>query len=299
MIMDSKRSIDILLATYNGEKYLAEQIDSIMAQSNQDWQLLIRDDGSTDDTVSIAKDYVAQYPDRMALIEDDGCHLGASLNFQRLLENSTADYIMFSDQDDVWLDRKIQMTWDLMKSTEREYPDKPVLVHTDLTVVDAQLKTIARSTWKYQGTPPETGNDPQKVLLQNVATGCTIMINRKAKEVSMPIPKEAVMHDWWLIINVAKHGRVAHISDQLVLYRQHGSNAVGAKEAPRMPRTPRMPRLNGRLFFERLKVRKQHLFSLRTRTMNHYRMVKKSDPTATFCSVVLRKVASKIAQRFR
>lgn len=281
-MINHKRSIDILLATYNGQEYLSEQIDSILAQSNQDWQLLIRDDGSVDNTRSIIKDYVARYPDKIGFIEDEGSHLGASLNFQRLLEHSAAEYTMFCDQDDVWLPRKIERTLTLLKATEKEYPNKPVLVHTDLRVVDSRLKTIARSTWRYQGTSPETGNDPDKVVLQNVATGCTIMINQKAKDVSMPIPKEAVMHDWWIVINVAKHGRIAYIPDPLVLYRQHSNNAVGAKKLPRM---------NRRLLLEK--------FSLRKRLLNHYKMVKQYDPTATFWSVVLKKVASKIAQKFK
>ena len=281
--MNSKRSTDILLATYNGQEYLKEQIDSILAQSNQDWQLLIRDDASDDDTLNIIKDYVARYSDNIKLIEDSGCHLGASLNFQRLLENSIAEYIMFSDQDDVWLPPKIEATLNLMKATEKAYPNKPILVHTDLRVVDSQLKTIAKSTWRYQRSFPETGNDLSKVILQNVATGCTIMINRKAKTISLPIPKEAVMHDWWIAINVAKHGKIVYIPDQLVLYRQHHNNVVGAKK---------VPRVDTQVFLK-------NLFSLKKRILNHYRMVKKYDPNATLWLVVLKKVASKIAKKFK
>jgi len=281
-MINHKQSIDILLATYNGQDYLREQIDYILAQSNQDWRLVIRDDGSVDNTLSIIKDCVARYPDKIVFIEDEGNHLGASLNFQRLLEHSVAEYIMFCDQDDVWLPRKVERTLNLMKATEEKYPNKPVLVHTDLRVVDSRLKTIARSTWRYQGTSPEIGNDADKVVLQNVATGCTIMINQKAKDVSMPIPKEAIMHDWWIVINVAKHGRIVYIPDQLVLYRQHANNAVGAKKLPRM---------NLRLLLDK--------FSLRKRLLNHYKMVKQYDPTATFGSVVVKKVASKIAQMFK
>ena len=281
--MSNKKSIDILLATYNGQAYLREQIDSVLAQSNQDWQLLIRDDASDDDTLNIIKDYVTKHSDRIVLIEDDSCHLGASLNFQRLLENSLAEYIMFCDQDDVWLPNKIEATLNLMKATEKEHPNKPILVHTDLKVVNSKLKTIAKSTWRYQRSFPETGNDFNKVILQNVATGCTIMINKKAKAVSLPIPKEAVMHDWWIVINVAKHGKVVYVPDQLVLYRQHSNNAVGAKK---------VPRINTSGFFK-------NLFSLKKRIMNHYRMVKKHDPNATFCVVVSKKIASKIVQKFK
>jgi glycosyltransferase involved in cell wall biosynthesis len=271
--------IDILLATYNGRKYLREQIDSILAQSCQDWQLLIRDDGSDDDTLSIIKDYAIKYPVKIKLIEDNSGRLGVKLNFKRLLEHSTAEYLMFCDQDDVWLPQKIEATLNLMEATEEEYPNKPILVHTDLRVVDSQLKTIAKSMWRYQRTSPETGNNLNKVTLQNVATGCTIMINRKAKTISLPIPEEAVMHDWWIVINVAKHGKIVYVPDQLVLYRQHPNNAVGAKKVSK------------RSYF-----RKHHLFSLKKRVLDHYRMVKKYDPNATFWAVVLKKIASKIAQ---
>jgi len=275
--------IDILLATYNGWKYLREQIDSILAQSCQDWQLLIRDDGSDDDTLSIIKDYVGRYPDRIKLVEDNNGHLGTSLNFQRLLENSVSEYIMFSDQDDVWLPQKIEATLNLMEATEEEYPNKPILVHTDLRVVDSQLKTIAKSMWQYQGTSPETGNDLNKVVLQNVVTGCTIMINRKAKAVSLPIPKEAVMHDWWIAISVAKHGKIVYVSDQLVLHRQHPNNTVGAKKTLRQD-------IMG--FFK-------NLSSLKKRVMKHYSMVKKHNPDTAFLPFVLKKIASKIPQMYR
>ena len=280
--MGNKRSIDILLATYNGQAYLREQIDSILAQSNQDWQLLIRDDGSNDNTVSIIKDYVAKYSDKILLIEDSENHLGASLNFSRLLENSTAEYIMFSDQDDVWLPRKVEATLNLMKATEKAYPNKPILVHTDLRVVDSRLKIIAKSLWKYQGIPPEIGNNANRVVLQNCATGCTIMINSKAKEISLPVPKEAIMHDWWLAINAAKHGKIVYIPKQLVLYRQHSNNAVGAKKFPK------------RKVWGFLK----NIIFLKKRVLNHYEMVKKYDPNAKFWLVVSKKVANKIARQF-
>ncbi|MBN1456411.1 MAG: glycosyltransferase family 2 protein [Sedimentisphaerales bacterium] len=266
----SDKSIDILLATCNGRKYLNEQIDSILAQSNQDWMLLVRDDASDDGTINIIQDYVAKYPDRIKLIENDGCRLGACLNFQRLLENSNAEYIMFCDQDDVWLPKKIEATFDLMKAAEKTLPDKPILVHSDLKVVDYRLKTIADSMWRYQGNLPLNGNKVSSVMLQNVATGCTIMINKKAKTVSTPIPPEAIMHDWWIAINVAKHGKIVYLTDQLVLYRQHSNNTVGAKNS---------------------------LFSLKKRVTAHYKMIKKYDPNARFWPVLARKTANKLIQK--
>jgi len=222
--------IDILLATYNGERFLKQQIDSILAQSNQDWQLLIRDDNSSDSTVNIIKDYAGKYPQKVRLIEDKYGRLGTALNFGKLLEHAANDYVMFSDQDDIWLPDKISLTLNTMKDVEKLYPDKPILVHTDLKVVDEDLKTIADSLWSYCKMSP-LDNSLNKIIYRNVATGCATMINRKAVEVSKPIPPEARVHDWWVALNVAKTGKIAHIPLPTVLYRQHTQNIIGAKRS--------------------------------------------------------------------
>jgi glycosyltransferase involved in cell wall biosynthesis len=281
--MSYKPSIDILLATYNGQKYLAEQINSVLTQSHQDWQLLIRDDGSLDDTVNIIKRYLRQYPHKIKMITDDFNHLGAKLNFGKLLEHAQADYVMFCDQDDVWLPRKIEVTLRCMRTAEKNYPNKPIMVHSDSIVVDDNLKRIAGSKWAYEKIWPNKDDNLNRILLQNVATGCTIMINKRAKNVSLPIPKDAIMHDWWVAIKVAEHGKIVYVPDQLVLYRQHPNNLVGAKKVPRIDTWGFLKRL----------------FSMKERIMNHYRMVKKYDPNATFWVVVLKKIANKIAQKCR
>ena len=282
--MNTKPTIDILLATYNGQAYLKELIDSILAQSYQDWQLLIRDDGSLDNTVSIIKSYNRQHPHKIKMITDNFNHLGAKLNFGQLLEHSQADYIMFCDQDDIWLPQKIDVTLNAMRKAEKKYPDKPVMIHSDSIVVDANLKKIADSKWAYENILPRKDDDLNRIIVQNVATGCTIMINRRAKNVSLPIPEDAIMHDWWIAIKVAEHGKIVYIPDKLVLYRQHPDNLVGAKKAPETPKW------NIRFFFGRL-------VSLKQRIMNHYKMVKVHDPHAIFWLVVLKKALRKIAQK--
>jgi glycosyltransferase involved in cell wall biosynthesis len=276
-------SINILLATYNGQNYLTAQIDSILAQSYHDWQLLIRDDGSSDDTVSIIKDYIAEFPDKIRLITDEDCHLGASLNFGRLLEYADTEYIMFSDQDDVWLPDKIKITLKVMKATERRWPDKPVLVHTDLKIIDADSNIIADSMWSYQKLFPEIGDKLNKIMAHNVVTGCAMMINRKARMVSLPVPKEAVMHDWWIAIKVAKHGKIAYVPITSVLYRQHLENKIGAKRAQK---------IYSLLFWKKLRHSRELLSA-------QYEMVKKVDPGVNFWSLILNKVLIKIAQQYR
>jgi len=216
--------IDILLATYNGEKYLRQQLDSIFSQSYQEWKLLVRDDGSNDNTISIIEDYIAQHPGRIRLVVDEKGRLGPGLNFGELLKYSTLEYVMFSDQDDVWLPNKIDVMLELMKHAESMYPNKPVLVHTDLRVVDVELNLIAESLWDSGKICPTMGDDLCKVMVEPFIHGCAMMINRQAKAISTPILKEATCHDWWIAIHVAKHGRIVYCSLPCILHRQHGKS---------------------------------------------------------------------------
>jgi glycosyltransferase involved in cell wall biosynthesis len=271
------------MATYNGEQFLRQQLESILAQSNQDWQLLIRDDGSNDDTVHIIKDYAGRLPGKIRLVTDNGSRLGASLNFGKLLGYADTEYIMFSDQDDVWLPSKIELTLNAMKAAERIYPDKPILIHTDLRVMDSQLNTIANSLWNYQKLFPEAGDDLNRIMAQNVVTGCTAMINKKARAVSVPVPDEAIMYDWWLALNVCRHGKIIYLSIPAVLYRQHSRNRLGAQKAKK---------INIIHFLKKLCHIKKLLSA-------HYRMLKRFDPRASFGRLLLNKALAKTAQRFR
>jgi glycosyltransferase involved in cell wall biosynthesis len=227
--------IDILLATYNGEKYLAEQIDSILLQTCKDWKLIIRDDGSGDNTVGIINDYLSRCPERIELIKDDLGNIGPAQNFSRLLENSKSEYIMFCDQDDVWLPEKIELTLNKMKEAENLCHDTPLLIHTDLTIVDADLMEIADSLWAYCKINPDTGRDLSKIIYRNIATGCTIMMNRHAKRLISPIPEYAGLHDWWAAMNVSKYGKIFNIPRATVLYRQHSQQVIGAKKESMTP----------------------------------------------------------------
>ncbi len=281
--MNHQPNIDILLATYNGQAYLREQIDSIFAQSNQDWRLIIRDDGSDDNTVRIVEDYAARLPGRIRLVTDNGSRLGANLNFGKLLEYADTEYIMFSDQDDVWLPNKIELTLNAMKAAEQIYPDKPILIHTDLQVMDSELNTIANSMWSYQKLFPEVGNDLSRIMAQNVVTGCTVMINKRARAVSIPVPGEAIMYDWWIALNVCRHGKIIYVSIPSILYRQHSRNQIGAQEVRWINIIRSLKKL----------CRLKKLLSA------HYRMLKKFDPRASFWLLMLNKALAKIAQRFR
>ncbi|MCJ7777149.1 MAG: glycosyltransferase family 2 protein [Sedimentisphaerales bacterium] len=241
---------------------------------------MVRDDGSNDNTVRIIEDYASRLPGKIKLVTDNGNRLGANLNFGKLLEYADTEYIMFSDQDDVWLPNKIELTLNAMKAAERIYPDKPILIHTDLRVMDSQLNTIADSMWSYQKLFPEVGDDLNRIMAQNVVTGCTVMINRKARAVSIPIPKEAVLYDWWIALNVCKHGKIVYLSIPSILYRQHSDNQVGAQ------------RVNAIHFLKKLRNVKELMST-------HCRMIKKFDPAVSLWTLMLNKTRAKTAQLFR
>ncbi|MCP3175630.1 glycosyltransferase family 2 protein [Desulfuromonas sp. KJ2020] len=222
--------VDILLATYNGEAWLEEQIASLMAQDFQDWRLLVRDDGSKDGTLAFLRAQQTRLGDRLIIYEDEGTNLGAAGNFARLMERSTAPYLMLCDQDDVWLPEKISLTFARMKESEKAYgAETPLMVHTDFGIVDDKLSPIADSGHRFQQINAERGGTLGRLLVQNVATGCTIMLNKALRELALPLPANALMHDHWLSLVAACFGKIVYLPVPTLLYRQHGGNAVGAQ----------------------------------------------------------------------
>ena len=222
-------AIDILLSTYNGAAYLAEQLNSLLAQTCQDWRVLARDDGSTDGTQGILEGYAATHPDRFEVVPSDGRRLGAAGSFAGLLGRATAPYVMFCDQDDVWLPEKVEVTLGAMRELERtQGAHAPLLTYTDLKVVDGRLGLIDGSFWHFQRIHPERLTRLPRVLLQNFATGCTVMLNRPLVSLAGTVPTEAMMHDWWLALVATAFGKAAPVCRPTVLYRQHGGNDIGA-----------------------------------------------------------------------
>ncbi|MBR4910843.1 MAG: glycosyltransferase family 2 protein [Clostridia bacterium] len=219
--------VSVLLAVYRGEKYLSELIDSILDQSVKDIKIIIRDDGSDDRSPEIITEYAAKFPDRISVIE--GAPTGsAAANFGELLKQCDDDYIMFADQDDVWFKNKVRITLDTMLKAENGNVAVPVLVHSNLTVTDGNLKVIADSFFDYQKIIPDD-LALNRLLVQNYVTGCTVMINRALKNKALPIPGGALMHDWWLALVASAFGKIETVRSPLIFYRQHGGNQVGAK----------------------------------------------------------------------
>lgn len=220
------------MSTYNGGQYLREQIESFFAQTNKDWQLFVRDDGSKDNTVEILTEYAQKCPQQIHIVDDVKENLGAGQSFMHLLEVTDADYYMFSDQDDVWMPDKIERTLRKLQEVESLHPSDAVGVFTDLTVVDKDLNVLMPSLWKGDNRHPEYTRDFYKQWVNRHATyGCTQMINRAAKKIVFPYKQfEGVMgaHDNWVEYILIKHGKYDYLDEPTILYRQHGTNVVGA-----------------------------------------------------------------------
>ncbi|MBL4572263.1 MAG: glycosyltransferase family 2 protein [Gammaproteobacteria bacterium] len=237
--MSAQTKIAVLLSTYNGEKFLREQLGSLLAQSHSNFILVVRDDGSADNTVSILESYAKENADRIHLLPKDGNNLGASGGFAFLidyvLKNKQAleiesAYMMFCDQDDTWFPEKIEKLLAAMLATEAERGSPaPVLVHSDLEVVSEQNAVIAKSLINYQGLEIERNSFPN-LAISNLVTGCTALINESLAQKALPIPENAIMHDWWLALVATAFGKLVYLDIPLVHYRQHGNNTIGAKE---------------------------------------------------------------------
>lgn len=222
--------ITILLATYNSEKYIHAQINSLLCQTYRDWRLVIRDDLSTDGTFAILQEYEEKYPDKISILDNRGVSKRAYLNFIELLKNTDSEYYMFCDHDDVWLHDKIEVSINRMNSLESSNPEKPILVHTDMRVVDQNLNIINNSFWDYTKLLPEKTGFVDLVCCNSV-NGCTILFNNKAKAFALRHVGHATMHDMLLAQTVAALGGiVSAVNMPTVLYRQHIDNVVGAHE---------------------------------------------------------------------
>lgn len=222
-------TINILLSTCNGEKYLPELFESLEKQTIQDFCVLIRDDSSTDRTWNILSDCKNKYRLNIKLYKDRSKR-GVIQSFNYLLQRSDADYVMFCDQDDVWYPRKIEKTLQAAIQFEEINGNTiPVLVHTDLEVVDENLQTVSDSMWEYQKLGGRHKTRLKDLIVQNCITGCTILANRSLVALIGKLPDGILMHDWYLGIVAAAFGKIIPISEPLIKYRQHANNLVGSK----------------------------------------------------------------------
>ena len=219
--------ITILLATYNGERYLGEQIESLLKQTAGDFRLFICDDKSTDSTYEIALDYASKYPDKIFAYQNDTASGSAKQNFINMMLRHKDDYIMLCDQDDVWLSDKIEKSLNKIKTLEEKHGlATPLLVHTDLTVVDENLTTISPSYFAVEDINTEN-KTLNKIIARNIAAGCTVLYNRALADLIISTPEYMLMHDWWLALIASAFGEIGTIHDPTILYRQHTGNEIG------------------------------------------------------------------------
>ena len=222
--------IVVLLSTYNGEKYLEEQLDSLASQNGVVIELLVRDDGSTDGTAAI----LDRWQDEGRLSWYTSANLGPGKSFMHLLQTAGGGgYYAFCDQDDVWLPDKLQLTMEKMHEVELANPGKPVIVHTDMRVVDENLGLIHDSFWRSSGLRPDILCTFPYLSVCNCVNGCTILMNSAARELILEkyVEHDVMIHDVISALTVACYGGVIdYVDTPTVLYRQHASNVVGAME---------------------------------------------------------------------
>lgn len=215
--------VNILMATYNGEKFLAQQIESIQKQTFKEWNLLIRDDGSSDKTCDIIRNFTAK-DSRISFINENEHHnLGVIKSFFMLVNYEVADFYFFSDQDDVWLPEKLSVS---LEAAKHKASDVPLLVYTDLKVVNQELNILQDSMIRAQSHHANTTLLPE--LTENTVTGGTMMINHALAE-KWFTPNDILMHDWFLALLAASLGEIIYLDLPTQLYRQHDNNVLGAR----------------------------------------------------------------------
>jgi len=223
------KEITILISTYNGGAFLPHQLDSLLQQTYQEFCVFIRDDGSSDNTRKVIEQYVHNHPDKFHHIDDNLGNIGSSNSFMYLLSVSNSEYIMFCDQDDFWLPNKIKLSIAETKKIEEKHPKEPVMVFTDLQVVNSKMEKIHDSFWEYQKINPDISKNWKQNLAQSVVTGCTMIINKYARDIALPFKIPNMLHDHWISTIVSRQGNVSYLPKQTILYRQHGKNVLGAQ----------------------------------------------------------------------
>ena len=198
------------MSTYNGEQFLKEQMDSLLRQTYDNLEILIRDDGSKDGTGKILKEYEEKYANVHVYLEEN---VGVTKSFFELLKKSDADYIAFSDQDDVWLEEKVEKAVEKIKNLS-----EPALYcsNKDIIVDNNHRKLIPGF---------------ENAVVECICTGCTSMVNRAlAEKIKEHIPENAIIHDWWCYLVASYLGTVIYDDNAYILYRQHGGNVIGASK---------------------------------------------------------------------
>lgn len=218
------------MCTYNGGSFLREQLESLEEQTLPPRELVVCDDGSTDYTLELLKQFSSRvhFPVRIYCNEQQ---LGVIQNYSRALGLCRGDYVALCDQDDIWHPEKLALAMQCIREAEKLYGNGiPMLLHTDLQVTDLNGNVIAPSLMKLQKINHVEEEPLKTLLVQNFVTGCTALANRPLIEAALPLPVQALMHDWWVALTAATLGKLIFLPRPTVFYRQHGCNTIGAKK---------------------------------------------------------------------
>lgn len=219
-----KELVSVVVGTYNGEKYLRPQIESILKQSYKNIEVVVVDDASTDKTLSILNEYAAL--DNRIHVYPAEKNLGLIANFERGVRLAKGEFIALSDQDDVFRIDKIEMLADTLNA----YPERDLVV-SDLSLIDENGSVFADSKWSYQKMKPKQNHPFSLLVYQNFATGCAMMFRRRLLTLALPFPPNCLVHDWWLAVVSASEsaGGICLLRETLTYYRQHQLNVIGVK----------------------------------------------------------------------
>lgn len=220
---EHKPRIGLCLATFNGEKYIAEQLDSVFMQTYQQFTLYIADDGSTDGTIDIIRTFQKRFPGRIVLRINDRT-LGAVKNFEQLLRSCNEAYIAFCDQDDIWAPDKLRLQLDTIRGLEGAYPETPCMVHSDLSMMTGSGEPMHDSYFRFRGYRLLGHKDLGHILGPSGVMGNTTMVNAALCEKALPFPDGLEVHDYWIGVVAELFGKRRTLFEPLVRYRIHNSN---------------------------------------------------------------------------
>jgi glycosyltransferase involved in cell wall biosynthesis len=230
--MNTNPEISIALCTYNGERYLLQQLKSFLEQTLLPFELVACDDASSDSTCKILEEFSHKAPFPVRIVQNEH-NLGLRKNFSQAAGLCSGQYIAFSDQDDIWLPDKLEQCYLLMRKAEEEYGTGiPLLVHSDLSLIDTENRMTEPSCMKVLHMRPEPIDPLKTLLVRNTVFGCTSLCNRKLMKESIPFPDVITNHDGWCALIAASHGKIIFHPKALVLYRQHESAVTDAATSP-------------------------------------------------------------------
>ncbi|MBQ6381037.1 MAG: glycosyltransferase family 2 protein [Clostridia bacterium] len=224
--------VEILMTTYNGELFLKEQFESILAQTYRNWHLTVSDDGSTDGTNAMIDAYERVYPDKIRRVRYPERFGSPKAHFLRLCRDCDAPLMAFCDQDDVWFPDKLEK---MLTKALRFEQSIPLLVFTDQIPTDAALQPLGASAMK-MAKQYTAHIEWQAVIFRNTVTGGACLFNRALTRLACRNEDTAgiIMHDWWLAAVAARFGNIIYIDAPTGFYRQHAQNYIGAKDVGKL-----------------------------------------------------------------